>query len=329
MDVSIIIVGWNGSDLVQSCLRSVYEQTKGVTFEVVYVDNASEERNVEMVTTEFPAVRVLRNEKNLGFTRGSNQGIEASEGRYVLLLNSDTIVLDNAIAKMVEFADAHPEAGVVGCKVFHPDGSLQRTCFMYPSILNMCLSSTYLYKFFRRSRFFGREMMTWWDFDDVRQVQAVCGCCSLVRREAIGQVGLMNEMYFFYGDESDWCYRFEKAGWKNMFMPHAKIIHYGGATTKRMPDAFKLQLYGSHLTFMRLHRSKLAFTCARLLMALFFFARVPYWYLTALLHKKSRQASFKTGGAYLAGALHCLGDWTGLLMNKEAVAERLQKQCAR
>jgi len=323
MDVSIVIVGWNVSDLLHSCLSSVYDQTRGITFDVVYVDNASEDGSAEMVAAKFPAVRIIRNAKNEGFIRASNQGIEMSEGRYVLLLNSDTIVLDNAITKMVEFADAHPEAGVTGCKVFHPDGSLQRSSFMYPSVLNMFLSATYLYKLFPRTRFFGREMMTWWDFDDVRQVQAVCGCCSLVRREAIRQVGLMDETYFFYGDESDWCYRFEKNGWKNMFMPDAKIIHYGGATTKRMPDTFKLQLYGSNLIFMRLHRSKPEFICARFLMAVFFFVRVPYWYLTALFNKQERQASIKTAAAYLAGSGHCLNDWKNLLMNKEAVAKKL------
>jgi hypothetical protein len=323
MDVSIVIVAWNVKELLHSCLSSVFDQTKGIAFEVVYVDNASVDGSVDMVAAEFPAVRILRNEKNEGFIRASNQGIEASDGRYVLLLNSDTVILDNAIAKMVEFADAHPEAGVVGCKVFHPDGSLQRSCFMYPSILSMFLSVVYLYKLFPRSRFFGREMMTWWDFDDVRQVQAVCGCCSLVRREAIRQVGLMDEIYFFYGDEADWCYRFEKSGWKNMFMPYAKIIHYGGATTKRMPDTFRLQLCGSHLIFMRLHRSKPAFACARLLMALFLFVRVPYWYLNALFNKEKRQASIKTGTTYLAGAGHCLNGWKNLLMNKEAVAKKL------
>lgn len=193
---------------------------------------------------------------------------------------------------------------------------------MYPSILNLFLSASYLYKLFPRSRFFGRGMMTWWDFDEVRQVQAVCGCCSLVRREAIERVGLMDETYFFYGDESDWCYRFEKNGWKNLFTPDAKIIHYGGATTKRMPDTFKLQLFGSYLIFMRLHRSKPAFACARLLVALFFFVRVPYWCVAALFNKKERQASFKTGAAYLAGAGHCLNDWTNLLMNGEAVEKK-------
>lgn len=323
MDVSIVIVGWNASNLLQGCLSSVFEQTKGIAFEVVYVDNASEDRNVEMVAAEFPAVRIIRNETNAGFTRGSNQGIKASDGRYVLLLNSDTIIQDNAIARMVEFADAHPEAGVVGCKVFHPDGSLQRTCFMYPSILNMFLAASYLYKLFPRSRFFGREVMTWWDFDEVRQVQAVCGCCSLIRREAINQVGLMDETYFFYGDESDWCYRFEKGGWKNLFTPSARIIHYGGATTNRMPDRFKLQLFGSYLIFMRAHTSTVRFTFARLLVASFFFARVPYWLLKAMCAGPERRACLKTARAYLAGTGHCLGDWRNLLMNRESIAAKL------
>ena len=193
---------------------------------------------------------------------------------------------------------------------------------MYPSILNLILSATYLYKLFPRSKFFGRGMMTWWDFDEARQVQAVCGCCSLVRREAINQVGLMDETYFFYGDESDWCYRLEKGGWKNMFMPHATIIHYGGATTRRMPDTFKLQLFGSYLIFMKVHRNWATFTCARFLVALFFFARVPYWFVMALCNGQDRRACLKTAVAYLAGAGHCLSDWKNLLINREALQER-------
>ncbi|MCK5175854.1 MAG: glycosyltransferase family 2 protein, partial [Planctomycetes bacterium] len=207
MDVSIIIVAWNVRKLVQDCLKSVYDQTEGIEFEVIYVDNASEDGSVEMVSAEFPEVKIIENQKNEGFIRANNQAIEVANGRYVLLLNSDTIVLDNAIAKTVKFADAHPEAAVVGCKVLNPDRSLQRNCFMYPSLLNMFLSATYLYKLFPKSRFFGRERMGWWDFGDTREVQTVCGCFSLVRKEAIDQVGLMDPTYFVYGDDPDWCYR--------------------------------------------------------------------------------------------------------------------------
>ena len=265
MDVSIIIVAWNVRDLLYDCLKSVYEETKGIDYEIIYVDNASQDGSVEMVAKEFPETKIIQNEKNKGFIIANNEGIETAQGRYILLLNSDTVVLDNAIAKTVKFADAHQEAAVVGCRVINPDHTLQRTCFMYPSILNMFLAATYLYKIFPNNKFFGRERMTWWDFNDIREVETVSGCFSLVRKEAIKQVGLMNEFYFVYGDDPEWCYRFKKNGWKILFTPDAHIIHYGGQTTKQMASKFQLQLYGSKLIFMKLHKKKLTFLLFRLL----------------------------------------------------------------
>lgn len=322
MDVSIIIVAWNVRELLYNCLKSVYNETKGVSFEVIYVDNASKDGTLEMVRKEFLKVKIIENEENEGFIKANNQGIKIAKGRYVLLLNSDTVVLDNAIAKTVIFADEHPEAAVVGCRVLNPDRTLQRNCFMYPSILNMFLAATYLYKIFPKSKFFGKEEMTWWDFKGVREVETVCGCFSLVRKEAIEQIGLMDEKYFVYGDDPDWCYRFKKNGWKIMFTPAPKIIHCGGQTTRQMTRAFRLQLHGSELIFMKLHRNKLAFSLARLLAALFFFLRVPYWLVRAILHKNERKESIQTVGTYLIGGFYCLAGWKKLLMNKEAIEGR-------
>jgi len=326
MDVSIIIVAWNVRELLYHCLESVFTETKGISFEVIYVDNASEDGSVDMVMKEFPEVRIIQNSKNEGFIKANNQGIETSEGRYILLFNSDTIVLNNAIAKMVKFADTNPGSAIVGCKVLNPDRTLQRSCFMYPSLLNLLLSATYLYKMFPKNRFFGREEMTWWDFNEIKEVETVCGCCSLVRKEAIKQVGLMDERYFVYGDDPDWCYRFKKDGWKILFTPEAEIIHYGGQTTKQMTNEFKLQLYGSILIFMKLHRSKPAFPFACFLTSLFFFIRIPYWLLKALLDKNVRKKSIETAKTYLAGSFYCLTNWKKLLMNKDVIKDKLYKR---
>jgi len=322
-DVSIIVVAWNVRKLLYDCLKSVYDQTEGVDFEVIYVDNASEDGSVDMVKSEFPQVKIIENSQNEGFIKANNQAIQIAQGRYVLLLNSDTIVLDNAIEKIVKFADAHPEAGVVGCKVLNPDKTLQRNCFMYPSVLNMFLSATYLYKIFPKSRFFGRERMTWWDFDYASEVETICGSCSLVQKKAIEQVGLMDEAYFVYGDDPDWCYRFKKNGWKIMFTPGAQIIHYGGQTTRQMAKEFRLQLSGSQLIFMKLHRNKLAFPFARSLIALFFLLRVPYWLATAIVHKNERKRATEIVKTYLVCGFYCLWDWKKLLMNRKLIEHRL------
>ena len=209
IEVSIIIVNWNTVDLLRQCLRSVYLETNTISFEVIVIDNASADESVEMVRNEFCEAKLIANTKNLGFAAANNQGIAISEGRYVLLLNSDTVVLDQAIQKAIAFADDHPDTAVVGCRILNPDRTLQNSCFMFPSILNWFLFSTYLYRLFPRDRFFGREQMTWWLRDDSREVEVVTGCFMLVRREAIDDVGMMDDGFFMYAEETDWCYRFQ------------------------------------------------------------------------------------------------------------------------
>jgi len=323
MDVSIIIVAWNVQDFLHNCLKSIYKESKGIEFEVIYVDNASKDGSVEMVRKNFPKVKIIQNSRNKGFTAANNQAIEEAKGRYVLLLNSDTIVLDDAIAKTIKFADAYPRTAVVGCKVLNPDKTLQPTCFMFPSILNMLLSTSYLYKLFRKSKFFGRERMTWWDRSDTREVDVVTGCYMLVRRKAIDQAGVMDERFFIYADETDWCYRFKKRGWKILFVSEPEIIHYGGQTTKQKADTFKFQLHGSKLIFMKKHGNRLTFPLACFLMALFFFLRIPYWLAMGILHRNERKKAIHTVKTYLIGGFYCLADWKELLMNKEGIEAKL------
>lgn len=285
MDVSIIIVNWNTREILSDCLRSVYEQTSNIDFEVIVVDNKSSDGSVNMVKNNFPWVLLLENNINRGFAAANNQGIEISKGRYVLLLNSDTVVLDKAIEKTIAFAEVHPKAAVVGCKVLNPDRSLQSSCFMLPSILNLTLWVTYLYKLFPKSSFFGRERMNWWDRDSVMDVDVITGCFMLVRREAIEQVGTMDEQFFMYFEETDWCYRFKQAGWMNVFMPEAEIIHLGGASSRQVRIKTVNQWRKSMLLFYKKHKSFLAYITAWILITLFFLTRVPYWWFKRILTK--------------------------------------------
>jgi len=306
MDVSIIVVNWNTQDILRDCLRSVYEQGGDVDFEVIVIDNASTDGSVEMVKKDFLQVTLIENSENRGFAAANNQGIAEAQGRYVLLLNSDTVILDKAIEKTVFFADAHLEAAVVGCRVLNHDRTLQPTCFMFPSILNMLLSTTYLYKLFPKSKFFGRERMTWWDRNDTKEVDVVTGCFMLVRQKAIQQVGLMDEQFFMYGEETDWCYRFKQAGWKVMFTPVGDIIHLGGQSSRQKRNEMILQLRCSILLFIKKHKSFLAYALACLLVALFFFLRVPYWLVRAMFSRNSKSNCLLIARAYLAGACKAL-----------------------
>jgi len=322
VDVSIIVVAWNGKDLVRDCLASVYDKTRDVAFEVICVDNGSEDGLADMLPDEFPQVQVIRNAHNRGFVVANNQAIEVAQGRYVLLLNSDTVLLDNVVAGLVAFADEHTEAAVVGPRVLNPDRTLQRNCFMFPSVLNMFLFATYLNKVFPRSRFFGRERLTWWDFDEPRQVETVCGCCSLVRRTAIDEVGLMDPRFFFYGDDPDWCFRFRKSGWQVWFAPVGEIIHLGGQSSGQMARRFRWQLTASMLLFMKLHRGPAAFWAARLLHALFFWLRLPYWLGAGLI---GRPRAWQQVGTYAAGGWFCLAAWKRLLMKRDVVEEKISE----
>lgn len=233
MDVSIIIVSWNTKDILRDCLKSVYGQTSGIDFEVIVIDNASLDGSAEMVKTEFPQAKLIANADNRGFAVANNQGIEISNGRYILLLNSDTIVLDGAIQKTVHFADEHKEAAVTACRILNKDMSLQPSCSMFLSLRNWFLKITFLYKLFPQSKFFGRAQMTWWQHNTVKEVDVVSGCFMMVRKDAVMQIGQMDEQFFMYCEEVDWCWRFKKAGWKVIFMPDAQIIHLGGASASR------------------------------------------------------------------------------------------------
>jgi GT2 family glycosyltransferase len=298
---SIVIVSWNTRDILRDCLKSIDENAGPLRGEIIVVDNASADGSVEMVRREFPHVQRIENKENRGFAAANNQGIAVAKGRYVLLLNSDTIVLDQAIARTVAFADSRPDAAVVGCRVLNADRTLQPTCFMFPSLFNLLLSSTYLYKLWPQSRLFGRERMTWWRRDDVREVDVVTGCFMLVRREAIEQVGVLDEQFFMYGEETDWCRRFKEAGWKVLFTPAAEIVHLGGQSSRRVRVEMTIQLRLSILRFIRKHHSWMYHWLACQFMLLFFAARVPVWLAVYLASPERREQAGSKMKAYLAG----------------------------
>lgn len=312
MDLSIILVNWNTRQILRDCLQSIYEQTRGISFEVIVVDNASTDGSSQMVREQFSDVILIENTQNRGFAAANNQAIVRAKGQFILLLNSDTVVLDNALCKTLEFARQHPEAGVVGCRVLNADGTLQPSCFMYPSVLNLLLLTTYLSRLFKQHRFFGRERMTWWDRSDEREVEVVTGCFMLIRRETMERVGLLDEDYFMYGEETDWCYRVHLAGWKLLFTPRAEIIHLGGASSKKVRPQMILQLRGSILLFMKKHRSMPAYWAACMLVGLFFLLRLPYWLLRGALNQKDRVRSFQVAAAYVAGAVRAFQGADGL-----------------
>lgn len=278
VDVSVIIVNWNTRDSLQECLTSVYRETDGLTFETIVVDNASCDSSSHMVKANFPQVVLVENQENRGFAAANNQGIQIAKGRYILLLNSDTVVLDNAIAKTVRYADQDPDVAVVGCQVWETPDRIQMTCFRYPSLTNLILSVSGLAKMLKHNKFYGREWMLWWGRDTERQVDVVSGMFMLVRREAIEKVGVMDEVFFIYCEEADWCYRFSKAGWKMLFWPGAKIIHVDGgshSSNQRKLEMF-VQEQKSVLLFFKKNVGRTGYLLAHLIMIFSFGLRVCF-----------------------------------------------------
>jgi GT2 family glycosyltransferase len=318
--VSIIIVNWNTREILRDCLRTVYEQTRNVAFEVIVVDNASADGSVDMIRTVFPQVLLLANGANRGFAAANNQGIERAKGRYLLLLNSDTLVLDGAIDKMVGFAETRPEAAITACRVLNADRTWQPTCFLFPSALNLLLSALYLNKLFPRHRFCGRERMTWWDGQETRAVDVVAGCFLLARREAVEQVGVLDESYFMYGEEADWCYRFRKAGWEVVYTPTAQIVHLGGVSSARLKGPMCLQLRASLLLFLRKHRGWVLYAAGCAFVSLFFLLRLPLWLATAAVSGGGRAENWGTVRTYAAGFWRALCGWKALCVRERANA---------
>jgi len=304
--LSIIIVSWNTSRILQQCLDSIYEQTKDIDFEVIVVDNASTDNSAEMIKARFPHVILIENSNNKGFAAANNRGMAVARGRYILLLNSDTVILGNAIVETVSFADIHPNTAVIGCKVLNPDRTDQSSCFMFPSLLNLAVAITGLTAVFPHSRIFDREQLTCRNLNNIQDVDVVAGCFMLVRRAAVKQTGLMDERYFMYAEETDWCYRFKKRGWKVIFAPLGRIIHLSGASTKKIPVQMWLQLQGSILLFFKKHKTKPAYLLACLLVALLFLTRLPYWSARTIITGNNRKAHAQKAGACLKGSLFAL-----------------------
>ncbi len=229
MDLSLCIPTLNAKNLLRDCLRSIYTNTQRVSFEIIVVDNHSEDGTLEMLCTEFPDVRVIANDFNAGYTKPTNQALRVSNGRYALLLNNDTVILPNALDRLVEFADAHPAIGIVTPKVLNRDGTLQKQCrrgLATPWEL-FCYFSGLAARFPNDPRFAG-YLLTYLDENVAHPVAAVSGSCMLIRRAVLEQIGLLDERFFAYQEDTDFCYRAGQAGWQVYYYPGAQIIHLGG-----------------------------------------------------------------------------------------------------
>ena len=242
-DVSVVVVTYNAMPWVERCLASV----RG--YDTVVVDHGSTDGTVELVRERFPEVTLVEQE-NRGLAAGWNTGMRHASGRYFLILNADAWVLDRAVERLLAFADAHPDAAVVGPRLLNPDGSLQRSVRGFPTLWRLATEYLFLRKLAPRSQALNAFYAGGFGHDEVREADFLMGACMLVRREAAEDVGPLDEGFFLFSEETDWCYRFREAGWKVVFYPGAEVVHvHGAAHGGRM---FREQVRG-HLRFLAKH----------------------------------------------------------------------------
>ena len=243
-DVSVVVVTFNSAPWIERCLESV----RG--YETIVVDNGSTDGTVALVRERFPEARVIEQE-NLGMGGGNNAGMRLASARYFLLLNADAWVLGDGVEQLARFADQHPDAAVVGPKLLNEDGSLQRSARAFPTLWRLSTEYLFLRKLAPRSRALNTFYEGGFDHDETRDVDWLFGACLLVRRDAADEVGLFDEDFFMFSEETDWLYRFHQAGWSVYFYPDAEVVHVGGASHGGTLFAENVR---GHLRFLAKHR---------------------------------------------------------------------------
>lgn len=248
-DVSVVVVSFNTRGVLESCLRALLS-SEGVQLEVFVVDNASMDGSAEMVEQRFPAVTLVRSPENRGFAAANNLAIPRARGRYILLLNPDTVVQAGTVATLAGFLDLHPDVGITGPRVLNADGSLQSCGYWYPTLLGEIRLSKNVNRILRLVLGENRP-----DPDPTRptKVDWVDGCCLMIRRRVVEQIGLLDEQYFLYAEELDWCRSARKGGWEIMTCPAAQMTHLRGTSTEHVKDAALAGLVETRLRYYRKH----------------------------------------------------------------------------
>ena len=253
--LSIVVLCWNDQAVIHDAIRSIYDRTRAVDFEIIVSDNGSKEGCVEGIRKAFPYpnLRVVENKANLGFARGNNAGIAMAQGEYVLILNPDTIVHEAALDKLIRFADRHPEGGAFGCRVLYPDGRYQPSAMVAPTVGRWWIRAFGLHHLGRLSSIFLSGAYYGWRGDTERDIDWQSGCCVMVRGSLLKALGGFDPQFFYQNEEVDLCKRVWEAGYKVLFTPQAEITHLGGQSVKRARTRFDLETHRSRYKYFYKH----------------------------------------------------------------------------
>ncbi len=233
VDISIVIISWKMRDLLERCLKTIYNFTSGVSFEVIVIDNNSQDGTSEMVEKLFPQIKLIKNSENRGVAPARNQGIKETKGKYILILDADMELIDNSIKHLYDFMEKNPDAGIVGCKLVDKDFNLQSSCKRFPTLLAFLFRRMEWIDAVRNSKTLRHHTMEDWDHNEISTVDYLIGACQYFRREVIEKIGMYDEKIFYGPEDIDFCLRIWKAGWKVYYYPFTKIIHHEQRITKK------------------------------------------------------------------------------------------------
>lgn len=267
MDLSIVIVNWNTRDDLGRCLLALRPAAAHLALQVVVVDNASSDGSAALVARRFPEAEVLALRRNLGFAAANNLGLARCTGRYQLLLNPDCLVHAGALEELVADADAHPEAGLLGPRLLNGDGSLQYSCRSFPTPAALLLRNTFFGRILPRNPWVSGYLMSGWHHDQPRNVDWISGACLMVRADARAQFGDLDDSFFMYCEDMDWCLRAWRAGWQVRYVPGPAVTHLVGRSSDRRPVAMTVEHHRSMLRYVRKHYGRVAAALAAPLIA--------------------------------------------------------------
>ncbi len=248
MDLSIIIVTWNSEKYIRNCLDSILLSTGDLRYEIILVDNASTDQTTNIVEGMYPQVKLIQNRKNAGYAKANNQGMVESQGVYLLLLNPDTEVLENALISMLQFMEENTRVGALGPQLLNPDRTIQPSCREFPTYATLIWEFTGLSRIFPKSRIFSRWRMGYFEFNQKREVDQPMGSCLLLRRATLQDVGIFDENFPMFFNDADLCYRIKQVGWKIYYYPYAQVLHHKGAATRQVK---RRMIWFSHVAFFK------------------------------------------------------------------------------
>lgn len=291
MDISIIIVNWNTKKLLLKCIDSILKDIRNFNVEIIVVDNASTDDSVQAVNDRFDSVKVIRNSENLGFAKANNIGINESTGKYICLINSDIVVKSGCFNNLFEYMEKKPSIGMIGPRLLNTNGTLQTSCKKFPSIWNTTTRALFLHKLFPNYSIFSTEEMNYFKHDKIIEVDALAGAFLMVRKEALVEIGLLDENYFFYSEDIDWCFRFWQYRWSVVFFPYSVCVHHDGGSSKKSPIKFHLQLIKSKYIYMQKHHSALKILMFQIIMLNQYIIRIITYISMYLFIKNKKQTN--------------------------------------